>query len=90
MLMRMYSLYDSKTEAYIPPFYSKAKGDAIRQITQVINDANSKHDFAKYPEDFTLFELGVFDDSTGIITPHMVNENMGCLVNFKQSDSDVN
>ena len=87
MLLKMYSLYDSKTEAYIAPFYSKAKGDAIRQVTQIVNDPNSKHDFGKYPEDFTLFEVGVFDDTTGMIMPHSANESLGCLVNFKNSES---
>lgn len=89
-MLRVYTLFDSKTEAYIPPFYAKAKGDAIRQITQVVNDKNSKQDFAKYPEDFTLFEIGVFDDSIGRFTPHEANESMACLVSFKTSDPDVN
>jgi hypothetical protein len=90
MLLKAYTLFDSKTECYVPPFYAKAKGDAIRQITQVVNDKSAKQDFAKYPEDFTLFEIGIFDDSTGQFEPHMANESMGCLVNFKSSDPDVN
>ena len=90
MLLKMYSLYDSKAESYIAPFYAKAKGDALRQISSIVNDPNTKHDFGKYPEDFTLFEIGVYDDSTGIVTPHKAHESMGCLVEFKRSDSEFN
>lgn len=82
--MKMYTLYDSKSESYVAPFYAKAKGDALRQITAVVNDPNSKHDFGKYPEDFTLFEIGMFDDVTGLITTHKAHESMGCLIEFKK------
>jgi hypothetical protein len=86
----MYTLYDSKTESYIPPFYAKANGDAIRQVSQVVNDPSSKQDFAKYPEDFTLFQIGAFDDAQGMVMPNSANENLGCLVNFKKSDTEMN
>lgn len=85
MLFKMYTLFDSKSECYVAPFYAKAKGDALRQIISVVNDVNSKHEFGKYPEDFTLFEIGSFDDSTGVVTPHFAHESMGCLIEFKRS-----
>jgi len=86
MFLKMYTLYDSKTESYIPPFYAKAKGDAIRQISAVVNNPDSKQEFGKYPEDFTLFEIATFDDATGMVIPNSVHENLGCLINFKSSE----
>ena len=42
----------------------KSKGEAIRAITAHVNDP--EHNFCKYAEDFTLFELGSWDDSNCI------------------------
>lgn len=81
----VYTLFDVKTESYIPPFYAKANGDAIRQISQVVNDPNAKQDFARYPEDFTLFKIATFEDVDGVMTPAFAFENLGVLVNFKKS-----
>lgn len=86
MLVKVFGIYDSKAEAYLPPFFMKSKGEAIRAITAHVNDA--QHNFCKYSEDFTLFELGSFDDSNGkfelLLTPH----SLGVLIEFRK-DSNV-
>ncbi len=61
MIHRIFSVYDLKAEAYLQPFFCPTKGLAIRSFTEIINDRN--HNFSKYPEDYTLFELGTFDDA---------------------------
>lgn len=62
MKLKVYTVYDSKTEAYIQPFYMQAKGQAIRSFTELVQD--EKHAFGKHPEDYTIFELGDYDDQT--------------------------
>lgn len=62
MKLGVYSVYDSKAEAYLQPFYMQSEGQAIRSFGEVAN--NKEHSIGKYPEDFTLFHLGYFDDST--------------------------
>ena len=52
MIVKVFGIYDSKAEAYLPPFFMKSKGEAIRAITAHVND--SQHNFCKYAEDFTL------------------------------------
>lgn len=84
MLMKVFGIYDSKTEAFLPPFFVRTNGDAIRAISTHVND--EKHNFCKYAEDFTLFELGSWDDSNGkfdlLSTPH----SLGLLLEFKRVD----
>lgn len=61
-----YAVYDRKAEMYAPPFLEVKDGTAIRAIQDAI--ASKDHPFAKHPADFSLHQLGTFDDETGVIT----------------------
>lgn len=80
MIYKVYSVYDSKAEAYMQPFYCQSKGQAIRSFTEVSNDNTSQ--IGKYPEDFTLFELGEFNDSNGRFTLYDASHPMGKAIEF--------
>jgi hypothetical protein len=60
MIHKIFSIYDQKARAYLPPFYMHQTEMAIRVFSDCINSDN--HQFAKHPADYTLFELGTFDD----------------------------
>lgn len=61
MIHKIFAVYDSKVEAYLSPFFMNATGQAIRGFVDAASGADSQ--IAKHPEDFTLFELGEYDDS---------------------------
>lgn len=65
MILKIFSVYDVKAEAYLPPFYVASKGAAVRSFSDAASDPT--HNFCKHAEDFTLFELGEFNDETGRI-----------------------
>lgn len=62
MKLKMFSVYDSKAEAYMQPFYSQTTGLALRSFEAACNKED--HDFYKYGADYTLFLLGEFDQNT--------------------------
>lgn len=66
--MRIYSVHDSKAEAYLSPIYFKTKGEALRAFETSCQDKDSN--FAKYPSDFTMVELGEFNENDASITLH--------------------
>jgi len=66
MVHKIYSVYDSKAETYTPPFFQHREAMAIRTFTDCCNDKG--HTFGMHPEDYTLFELGEYDDNNGSIT----------------------
>lgn len=68
MKLKVFAIHDSKAEAYLQPFFMANKGTAIRAITDILQQKD--HQFTKYPEDFTLFELGEYDDSNGHMLPY--------------------
>ena len=44
--------------------------------------ADKEHLFSKHPEDYTLFEIGDFDDQKGRFIMHDANVSIGCALEF--------
>lgn len=59
----MFTVYDSKAETFMPPFFVPAIGLAIRAFEDCVN--SDDHHFGKHPADYTLFALGEFNTDTG-------------------------
>lgn len=80
MILQIFTVYDQKAESYLPPFYDKTKGSAIRSFSETVNTPD--HQFNKYPEDFTLFLLGSYDDQHAEITTLPAKESLGLALEF--------
>lgn len=63
MKLLAYSVRDEKVEAFLPPFFVRSKGEAIRSFTQAVDKPD--HPFAANVSDFVLYEVGSFDDVAG-------------------------
>ncbi len=61
MMLQIFTIYDEKAHAYLPPFFLPHIGQATRTFSDCINSAD--HQFGKHPHDYTLFALGHFDDN---------------------------
>lgn len=59
----IYSVKDLKGQAFMNQFKAVSDAQAARDFETVSNDPESM--FYKYPEDFELWKLAVFEDSTG-------------------------
>jgi len=66
MLHKMFSVYDTKAEAWLPPFFLPTLGMAQRMFADCVNDI--RHAFSRHPADYTLFLLGSFDDGSAVYT----------------------
>lgn len=80
MQLKIYAIYDSKTEAHATPFFMQAHGQAIRAFTDVVNDPSTN--INRHPADFTLFCLGEWDDNSGKFSPLDAKVNLGCALDF--------
>ena len=56
---------DRVADVFGQPFFVARVGQAIRSFSDEVNSPNSDSAIAKHPEDFDLYELGLFDDETG-------------------------
>lgn len=84
MQIRIFSIHDSKAEAFMNPFYSPTAGTAIRMFTASINTPD--HEFHKYSADYTLFELGSWNEDTGKFTLHKAPRTLGNAIQYRTND----
>lgn len=66
MITKVFGVYDSKTMAYLQPFFSEQLGSAIRAFSDAVNEKGNSP-LAKHPGDFQLYELGTFDMKSGLV-----------------------
>ncbi|WNK14438.1 MAG: nonstructural protein [Microvirus sp.] len=64
--MNIYAVHDHQVDAYSQPFYSPTDGSALRAFADHVNDPSSPAN--KHPEDYSLHQLGTWDDNAGEIT----------------------
>jgi len=64
--MKIFSIHDSKAEAYLTPNFFKTTGEALRAFETTTKNPDTQ--FNKYPHDFTLVEIGHYDELTGTLT----------------------
>jgi len=63
MKLNAYTIYDVASGVYMRPFFSQADGQAVRGFKDIACDA--EHEIGKHPEDYTLYRIGAFNDTTG-------------------------
>ena len=85
MKLKLFSIYDSKAKNYDRVITLRTTEEAIRSFSYSIND--EKHQYSTYPEDFVLFELGTYDEDTGMIEPYSSPISIGVGVNFVKKAS---
>lgn len=83
MILKVFSVYDSKVEVYLQPFFMRTKGEAIRGFSDLVNDETTQ--FSKYKEDYTLYELGSFHDDTGLFDMLSKPVSIGVALEFAKA-----
>ncbi|WNK12531.1 MAG: nonstructural protein [Microvirus sp.] len=52
---------DSATAQYGAPLCFVARGQAIRWFTDAVNQADKENQYYMHPDDFELFEIGLYE-----------------------------
>ena len=63
MKLNIYSIFDTASGLYSRPFFTQSDGEAVRSFNDIACD--TEHPVGRHPEDYTLYRLGVFDDTKG-------------------------
>jgi len=78
MKLKLFVVYDAKTESYGVPFFRDFTANAIREWQEVASNKSDKgNQIAKFPADFNLFEIGSFEQSTGTLEIYEVKYSLG-------------
>lgn len=65
MIYTVVSVRDRAANAFGRPAFVTAAGAGIRSFQDELNRAGADNVMNQHPDDFDLFELGVFNDETG-------------------------
>lgn len=68
MITKIFAVFDSKAACFYTPQFYSTSGLAERAFTNAVNAKEGE--FGAHPEDFTLFEIGEYDDASAKITNH--------------------
>lgn len=66
MKMLVLAIFDVKAEAFMRPIFVASKGVGIRLVADEANRNAPENLLFHHPEDFRLFELGEWDDCSGL------------------------
>lgn len=79
-MLYIFSVYDSAAGYYKEPFTVSNKGVALREFADACNSAESY--LSKHPGDYTLFLIGTFDESTGVLTQDSAHVSLGKALEY--------
>ncbi|AXH71833.1 MAG: nonstructural protein [Microviridae sp.] len=81
MKVKVFSVLDSKLGSFAQPWFSPNTETGIRAFVEAARDPSTT--LGKYPEDFSLYLLGEFDDDTGQFT-QSTPTSLGTAASFKR------
>lgn len=85
---RIYAVRDLPVGAYLQPFFSDHHVNAQRSIAALVNDKSDPHNtIANRPDQFVLFELGLFHVDTGQFENYENPVHLGILSEYVQQPS---
>lgn len=81
MVFKVFALYDSAIEAYNTPMFLRSRGEAIRSLQAAVNEPGNN--IGRWADQYTLFEIGTYDDSTGLIELYEAKQSLGTALQYK-------
>jgi len=85
--MKVFVVYDSAAEAYGLPFFIRSVGEAVRSFTQAAHDPQTL--VSKHPDQFTLFEIGTYDDLNGHIEMYAAHKSLGKALEYISRSNEI-
>lgn len=69
----LFAMLDVKTETFLAPMAAVTRGEAERAYVEILQSEGTL--IHKHPGDFPLYEIGTYDERTGVIAPLMAEGN---------------
>lgn len=87
MILKVFAVRDTKAEAFLQPFFSNSVGNALRAFGDAAVDKNCP--FNKHPEDYILYEVGEYDDSTAGLGALEIIRMLACASDFVNREKET-
>jgi hypothetical protein len=79
-MLNLYSVFDSAAKAFTNPMVYRTDLEAMRAFETTVNAPDNQ--FNTYPDHFTLFQLGSFDELSGSILSLPTPKSLGLASQF--------
>jgi hypothetical protein len=70
MIQIICAVKDRAADAFGRPLFVPSIGLAVRSFSDEVNRSDPENQMFNHSDDFDLYEIGVYDDNTGIIQCH--------------------
>lgn len=70
MIRKVISVFDVQAQTFAQPMFVAAMGVGVRMVADEVNRAADDNLLYRHPQDFRLFELGEWDDQSGVCKFH--------------------
>ena len=70
MIQVIVAIKDRAADAFMRPWFVPTAAMAIRSFMDEVNRKAEDNQLFHHPDDFDLYELGIFDDSNGRVQSH--------------------
>jgi len=87
--MKIFSVFDSKAEVFSTPVCDLNAGVALRAFADAAGAVNGVNPISQHPEDYTLFEIGIWDTETGSIVMHEAKHSLGVAIEFADKTAPI-
>lgn len=74
MILVMVAVWDSAVQSFGTPFFVTNVGGALRSFKDEVNRTDGASAVATNPDDFTLYEIGTFDNESGKLSGPVENK----------------
>lgn len=81
--MKIFAVHDSKAEIFGTPIFLPTLGLAIRAFADQVNNPEP-NPISQHPEDYTLFDIGEYNQETGELIANKTPKSCGLALEFKQ------
>lgn len=83
MLLKAFTIYDTKVQVYHAPFFMPNAAAAIRAFNDLAADPGTT--IGRHPSDYVLFEIGSFNDqNASLMSAELVSHGPPRLVSAPQ------
>lgn len=79
MKLDVFSVHDAAVGAFLPPFFARSRGEAIRQFADASRDTNR---FGTHAKDFSLYQIGTWSDENGLFGEFLVPDRIAGALDF--------
>lgn len=77
-----FSVRDVKANTFSMPFFAPTKATGLRSFTDLARDDRAQ--VKRHPEDYQLYEIGLFHPDTGIMVSHDTPQFIANATEFSQ------